>query len=214
MHDLEVTYMPKPFENQAGSGMHSHFYLTKGGMNAFQDGKRLSQTARYFLGGIIEHAPHIALLTNPTVNSYKRLHGGMEAPKFAAWGFSNRSALARIAGGALIDIEVRNTDTSANPYLAFSAIILAGMDGIRRKIEPGEPATADLGALSQEELRKAGIKQLPGSLGEAIEAAESSDIVRQILGGAYDIYLEGKKKEWKRFTQTVTCWEKETYFDI
>ncbi len=219
IYGLQVTYMPKPFGTQAGSGMHNHMYLTKDGENAFWDADdthHLSQTGRYFLGGILEHIPYLSAITNPSVNSYKRLHGGMEAPKFVAWGFGNRSALARIPGGKKksTDIEVRNTDAAANPYLAFAGIVLAGLDGIKRKIDPGEPSTEDLGSLSPEQLKERGIKQLPENLAEAVEMADSDPLVKELLGEGYDGYMERKRKEWEEFMHTVTVWEKERYFDV
>ena len=218
-HGLNVTYMPKPFGTQAGSGMHNHMYLTKDGKNAFWDAEdmhHLSQTGRYFLGGVLEHISGLAVITNPVINSYKRLYGGMEAPKFVAWGFGNRSALARIPGGEKksTDIEVRNTDAAANPYLAFAGIVLAGLDGIKKKTDPGEPSTEDLGSLSTGDLRERGIKQLPKNLAEAVEMAESDPLVKELLGEGYDYYLEKKRREWKSFMNTVTVWEKERYFDV
>ena len=218
-HGLSVTYMPKPFEMQAGSGMHNHMYLTKNGENAFidmEDIHHLSQTGRYFLGGVLEHIPYLSVITNPSVNSYKRLSGGMEAPRFIAWGFGNRSALARIPGGQKksVDIEIRNTDATANPYLAFAGIVLAGLDGIKRKIDPGEPSTDDLGRMSPEERAQRGIKQLPENLGAAVDTADSDPLVKELLGEGYGGYMERKRKEWGEFMNTVTIWEKEHYFDV
>ncbi len=218
-HGLNVTYMPKPFGAQAGSGMHNHMYLSRDGGNAFWDAEdvhHLSQTGRYFMGGLLEHISYLAVITNPIINSYKRLHGGMEAPKFVAWGFGNRSALARIPGGEKksTDIEVRNTDAAANPYLAFAGIVLAGLDGIKKKIDPGEPSTEDLGSLSPKELKQRGIKQLPENLAEAVDMADSDPLVKELLGESYDSYMERKRREWKAFMNTVTIWEKERYFDV
>jgi len=199
--------------------MHNHMYLTKEGENAFWDAEdmhHLSQAGRYFMGGVLEHIPYLAVITNPIINSYKRLHGGMEASKFVAWGFGNRSALARIPGAEKksTDIEVRITDAAANPYLAFAGIVLAGLDGIKKKIDPGEPSTEDLGSLSAEELKQRGIKQLPENLAEAAEIADSDPLVKELLGEGYDGYTERKRKEWKDFMNSVTAWEKERYFDV
>jgi len=138
LFDILVTFMPKPFSNDAGSGLHSHIRFYKQGKNMFQDNSdeyRLSQTARYFIGGILEHARGMAAIANPTLNSYKRLIPNFEAPVYIAWAQYNRSSLIRIPARKNVDIEIRNPDPAANPYLLYAAIIHAGLDGIKRKIE-------------------------------------------------------------------------------
>ena len=176
---LQVTYMPKLRRDMAGNGMHIHMFLKKNGKNVFQGEGEISQEARYFIGGILEHMPYITALTNPTINSYKRLNGGLEAPRYLAWGYRNRSTLIRVPA-RMKDIEVRNADSAANPYLAFSLVVLAGLDGIKKKIEPPEPVDYDLYSLPEDKLKE--YPALPESLEDAIELIESDDFVRYSLG--------------------------------
>ncbi|ADD09230.1 glutamine synthetase family protein [Candidatus Aciduliprofundum boonei] len=209
---MAVTYMPKLKKDMAGNGMHIHMFLKKNGENIFRGDNEISQEARYFIGGILEHMPYITALTNPTINSYKRLNGGLEAPRYLAWGYRNRSTLIRVPA-RMKDIEVRNADSSANPYLAFSLIILAGLDGIKKKIEPSEPVDYDLYALSKEKLKE--YPALPESLEDAIELMESDEFVKYALGNElYDTFIDMKKLEIEEFLQAITDWEIKKYRDI
>lgn len=209
---MAVTYMPKLKKDMAGNGMHIHMFLKKNGENIFRGDNEISQEARYFIGGILEHMPYITALTNPTINSYKRLNGGLEAPRYLAWGYRNRSTLIRVPA-RMKDIEVRNADSSANPYLAFSLIILAGLDGIKKKIEPPDPVDYDLYSLSKEKLKE--YPALPESLEDAIELMESDEFVKYALGNElYDTFIDMKKLEIEEFSQAITDWEIKKYRDI
>lgn len=196
---LTAIFMPKPFYGDNGSGMHLHMSLWSGDRNLFyEDG--LSQTARYFIGGLLEHASSLAALVAPTTNSYKRLVPGYEAPVYKTWGYYNRSAVVRIPAASnhkKTRVEFRAPDPSANPYLAIAATLMAGLDGVRRKIDPGEPYAKNAYKLSEEERRRLGIGTLPGSLREALEELESDNeylkpaFSRELL----EAYVELKKKE-------------------
>ncbi len=217
-YGFRVTYMPKPIPTEAGSGMHMHIYLEKKGKNAFYDPDDrygLSQTARYFVGGILEHVSAFTAITNPTVNSYKRIAGGLEAPAYVAWGARNRSALLRVpAGKKNPDVEIRNPDPSANPYLAESVIFYAGMEGIKKKIEPGDPVEENIYHMSPSKRKKLGIKMLPTSLGEAVEEMKGDELVKEALGPIYDVFVSLKEEEWERFIGNTSPWEIERYFDV
>ena len=217
-YGLKVTYMPKPIPTEAGSGMHMHIYLEKDGRNAFHDPDDeygLSQTARYFIGGILEHARGFTAITNPTVNSYKRIAGGLEAPAYIAWGARNRSALLRVpAGKSNPDVEIRNPDPSANPYLAESVIIQSGLDGIKRKIEPPEPIEENIYHMSQSKRKRLGVKMLPMNLHDAVEEMKSDEVVQRALGPIYDVFVSLKEEEWSRFIGNTSPWEIERYFEV
>ncbi|MEM4728638.1 MAG: type I glutamate--ammonia ligase [Thermoplasmata archaeon] len=221
-HGFVPTFMPKPIQADHGNGMHVHVSLWKGGESAFYDPGdeyHMSQTMRYFIGGILEHARGCAVITNPTVNSYKRLVPEYEAPVYIAWSPVNRTALVRIparhANPGSINCEPRHPDPSANPYLVFAVLLEAGLDGIKRKLDPGPPVNENIFRMSKERRRELGIKRLPGSLGEALEAMESDDIVKRVLGSAsYDVYRELKKSEWRAFSNEVTSWEHAMYFNV
>ncbi|MGC9554186.1 MAG: type I glutamate--ammonia ligase [Thermoplasmatota archaeon] len=222
LYDLLVSFMPKPVPNEAGSGMHVHLEMFRGGRCAFYDPDEkhhLSQTARYFIGGILEHAPAMTALTNPTVNSYKRLVPHHEAPIHIAWGAYNRSSLVRIpvqAGkNSSLDVEVRHPDPSANPYLAFAAIVHAGLDGIRQKREPGPAVEHNVYAMDDRQLREHGIGMLPRTLGEALEALHSDQVVQDALGPvAVQAFLDLKRREWQDFLTHVSPWDYRRYFTI
>lgn len=180
-----ATMMPKPLAMDAGSGMHTNVSLWKGGENVFfdaDDPEELSQLARYFCGGIMNHARALSAICNPTTNSYHRLVPGYEAPAYIAWSSSNRSAIVRVpkhftgkAHSKLKRLEFRAPDPSSNPYLVFSAVTGAGMDGIRKKTEPGEPVQEDIFKMSNFERRQKGIDMLPATLGEALDELESDN---------------------------------------
>jgi glutamine synthetase len=217
---LTVTYMPKPFVRINGSGMHMHMSLrnNKDGSNVFYDDKeRLSKVARQFIGGVLAHAKGLAALAAPTVNSYKRLVPGYEAPVYLAWGFINRSALIRVPyfnSKKAARIEVRMSDPKCNPYLVKAAVLAAGLQGIEEGIDPGEPCSEN----TFEQLGK--YDHIPGTLGEAITELEHDQLIHDVLGAeATERYVEAKKKEWndycKEYPQwdplTITDWERARY---
>ncbi len=206
---LDVSYIPKIDESLAGNGMHVHLFLKRDGENIFRGDGEISQEARYFIGGVMEHIKYIAAITNPTITSYKRLCGGLEAPRYISWGYRNRSTLIRVPA-RMKDIEIRNADSAANSYLAFPLIVLAGLDGIKKKIEPPEAVDFDLYALPEDELRN--YPSLPSSLEEAIELMESDSFVRESLGSElYDTFVDMKRREIDDFKRAITDWEFERY---
>ena len=216
-HGLHATFMPKPIFGISGSGMHVNSSLTKDGKNAFYDKNdplELSQDAYYFIGGIIKHIKYITALTNPNVNSYKRLVSGYEAPVYIAWSNSNRSPLLRIPAtrGASTRVEVRSPDPSCNPYLALAAILSAGLDGIKNKISPPSAMDKNIYEMTEEERAENGIDSLPGSLEEAIALLKSSPYVKTILGDhIFNKYIEAKTTEWEDYKTKVTQWEVDQY---
>ncbi|AEK73175.1 glutamine synthetase [Thermococcus sp. 4557] len=228
MHGLYATFMPKPIHGFPGNGMHLHISLWRDGENAFIGEDGLSETALHFLGGLLKHAKALAAVTNPTVNSYKRLVPGYEAPVYISWGYRNRSTLIRVPAfwGNGARIEYRCPDPSANPYLAFAAVLMAGLDGIKRKLEPEAYTEANVYEMGDSERARLGIGTLPGSLGEALEELKRDRVVREALGGAYRNFVEHKEREWEDYleylasrdipteTRKVTEWELERYFHI
>jgi len=212
--DLLVTFMPKPFSNDAGSGMHAHVCFYNHGKNMFQDDSdefRLSQTARYFIGGILEHARGMAAIANPTLNSYKRLIPNFEAPVYIAWAQYNRSSLVRIPARKNVDVEVRNPDAAANPYLLYSAMLHAGIDGIKKKIEY-EPISENIYKMS-ENVSDLKIKKLPTNLNEALEELESDEVIKKAIGKeTVDMFINYKKKEWQQYIGETTDLEYKLYF--
>jgi len=221
-HGFKAVFMPKPIARFAACGMHAHISLFTDGDNAFYDPKDmlgLSQCARFFIGGLIEHIRAVTALTNPTVNSYKRLVPGFEAPVNIAWGYKNRSALIRIPATPnpkkATRLELRSPDPSANPYLAFTAILAAGMDGIERSIEPPAAIEENIYLMSEEEKVQRGIKPLPGSLEQTINALESDQVISRALGAETTEYLiQAKCEEIAAFNQSVTDWERQQYLDV
>ena len=217
-----VSYMPKISRFDSGNGMHVHMWMESEKGPAFadpEDEAGLSQTARYYIGGILEHAGATCLFTNPTINSYKRLIPEFEAPVYATWGQRNRTAMIRIPGSPgsrrVGDIEVRHGDTSSNPYLAFTVLVKAGLDGIRKKIEPPAPTSEDPNKMTQERRDELGIKMLPTSLHEAVEAAASDEVIRRAVGKEiFDTFIEKKCKEVMEFRHHVTDWEIEKYLPL
>jgi glutamine synthetase len=198
--DLIGTFIPKPFPNQAGSGLHIHQYLTKAGDNIFADEKKgISKILKFFVGGILEHVDAMSAIFNPTTNSYKRLVPGHEAPVFKSWGVANRTALIRIPGyEKKARIEFRATDGATNIYLASALLLAAGLDGMKRKIEPIEPTTKSIEKLTSKERKELGITRLPTSLSEALDYLNGSSFIKSILGkDILDLYLEIKRKECK-----------------
>ncbi len=221
-----ATFMPKPLYLDNASGMHVHQSLWRGepfkGENIFSDPNDeygLSQTGRYYIGGLMEHARALTTLNAPTVNSYKRLVPGFEAPIHIAWSPRNRSTLIRVPAyfrnPSAIRIEYRGADPSQNPYIGIAAQLAAGLDGIKRRIDPGDPVMKDVYALSEAERRQLGIGELPTSLKEAIECLESDELMRRTLGShIYDAFVEIKTSEWNQYSLYITPWEFMKYFDI
>lgn len=215
-----VTFMPKPFFGVNGSGMHCHQSLFKNGKNLFYDPNAengLSEEAFYFIGGLLEHSKALSAVVAPTVNSYKRLVPGYEAPVYIAYGLKNRSTLLRIPAsrGNGTRVEYRSPDPSCNPYLAFAAMLEAGLDGIKNKIHPGEPTDFDVFELSAEEISRLGIDTLPSSLWEAYHALEKDEVVKASLGDhIYSKFMANKRKEWDEYRIQVFQYELERYLMI
>jgi len=221
---LHATFMPKPFFGVNGSGMHTHQSLFDlDGRNVFfdpNDAYYLSALARSFVAGQLEHARAMTAVLSPTVNSYKRLTPGFEAPVYVCWGQINRSALIRIPRYSpgrerSVRAELRCPDPSCNPYLAFAVMLHAGLDGIERDLEPPDPVDEDVYGFDDALLAKHSIGVLPGSLGEALKEMECSPLMRQALGEhAFNYYLQAKGKEWDAFRLYVTDWERERYLEL
>jgi len=222
VHGFKAVFMPKPITDFAASGMHVHISLLDKEKNVLYDPQNalgLSQRARFFIGGLIEHIRAVTALTNPTVNSYKRLVPGFEAPVNIAWAHKNRSTLIRIPATPNpkkgTRLELRSPDPSANPYLAFTAILAAGMDGIKRSIEPPVAIEENIYLMSEEEKARRGIKPLPSSLEQTINALELDQVISRALGAETTEYLiQAKCKEIAAFNQSVTDWERQQYLDV
>ena len=220
-HGLHASFMPKPIYGINGSGMHTHQSLiTLDGENAFydpEDKHQLSDIARYFIGGLLKYIKEICALLNPTVNSYKRLVPGFEAPTYISWAYRNRSALIRIPPkrGMATRCELRNPDPSGNPYLQFAAMLAAGLRGIEEKIMPPDPVEQNIYELSKKEREKRGIEELPSNLGHALSYMEKSNLVKELLGGhIFKNFLHVKRMEWDEYRTQVTSWEIEKYLPI
>ncbi len=216
-HNLHASFMPKPIFGINGSGMHTHQSLFKDGQNAFYDPNgqdQLSDTARYYMGGILKHARSFAAITNPTVNSYKRLVPGYEAPVYIAWSGANRSCLVRVPAkrGMSTRIEVRNPDPTCNPYLAMAVMLTAGLDGIKNKIEPPAPVDRNIYKMEVAEREALGIDSLPGNLLEALSELDKNELIKNALGAhIYDKFRAGRLEEWEEFNIQVTPWEVANY---
>ena len=219
-HGLHATFMPKPVASIAGSGMHTHLSVFKDGKNAFYDPKgthELSKDALAFIGGLLEHAPGMVAVTNPTVNSYKRLTPGHEAPTNIAWSVSNRSAMIRIPArrGNSTRAELRMPDPSANPYLALAAVAAAGIDGLKRKVEPPPPINRNIYEMSVRERRKHKIKDLPASLREAVTNLKKDRVIIDALGDhVYKGLVDAKTREFDEYRIAVHAWELDRYLAI
>jgi glutamine synthetase len=220
-HDLHATFMPKPIPRINGSGMHTHLSLfTEDGENAFHDGDDefdLSDTAKQFLAGVLEHAPAITAVANPTVNSYKRLVPGYEAPVYIAWSDVNRSALVRKPAArvpAASRIELRSPDPSCNPYLAFAAMIHAGLDGIENDLECPDPVRENIYDFDEAKREEYGIDTLPENLGQAVDALEEDEVVMDALGPhTGEKFVEAKRQEYKDYLVSVSEWELDRYLE-
>ncbi len=222
-HGLHCTFMPKPIYGINGSGMHAHQSLFNGGENAFVDtgdSYGLSKLARHFIAGQLAHAPAMIAVLAPTVNSYKRLVPGFEAPVYLSWARVNRSALIRVPrvnSGQLkaTRVELRCPDPSSNPYLAFAVMLKAGLDGIKNEMVAPEPLEENLYLFDETMLAKHAVRTLPGSLGEAIDELKKDELVQEALGEhIYERFIEAKQMEWDEYRRYVTKWELDRYLPI
>ncbi|MEH7382618.1 type I glutamate--ammonia ligase [Bacillus sp. JJ1533] len=219
-HGLHATFMPKPLFGVAGSGMHCNLSLFKGNENAFFEPNadlQLSDNARHFIAGILKHAPNFTAVTNPTVNSYKRLVPGYEAPCYVAWSAQNRSPLVRIPAsrGLSTRVEVRSVDPSANPYMAMAVLLAAGLDGIKNKLTPPAPVDRNIYVMNAEERNEAGIVDLPPTLALALEKLKQDEVLINALGGhLFEHFIEAKEIEWDMFRTQVHPWEREQYMTM
>jgi len=220
-HSLHATFMPKPIYGVNGNGMHTHQSLmTPEGKNIFYDPEgegELSKECLWFIGGVLKYARDTCAILASWINSYKRLVPGYEAPVHISWANRNRSALIRVPAGRDVStrIEVRNPDPAGNPYLQFSAMLSAGMEGINKKIEPPEPIETDIYKLSATNRKKLGIGSLPENLAEALDELEKSDLMKEILGAhvwTHFLYIKGA--EWDEYRIQVTDWEIEKYLTM
>ena len=219
-HGLHATFMPKPLFGVNGSGMHCNLSLFKGKENAFYDTEgnlELSETAKQFIAGIIKHAPNFTAVTNPTVNSYKRLVPGYEAPCYVAWSARNRSPLIRIPAsrGLSTRVEVRSVDPAANPYMALAVLLQAGLDGIKNNLTPPAPVDRNIYVMSKEERAEVGIVDLPSTLYAALEALKSDEVIKAALGShLLEHFVEAKEIEWDMFRTQVHPWERDQYMSM
>lgn len=214
---LHATFMPKPIAGINGSGMHTHQSLFRDGENAFfnPDGRwQLSGVALQYIAGLLTHARSICAVTNPIVNSYKRLVPGYEAPTNIVWSERNRSPLARVPAsrGRGTRVELRMPDPACNPYLAFAVMIAAGLDGVRRQLDPGAPVARNIYEMTDREKKRAGIKSLPEDLNEAVREMQRSTLVRAALGDhLFDHFVAAKQAEWHEYVAAVHPWELDRY---
>jgi glutamine synthetase len=218
-----ASFMPKPYTDHPGSGMHTHVSLFEGDANAFYEPGAeygLSKTARQFIAGVLLHAPEISVVTNQWVNSYKRLVTGSEAPTHVSWGHNNRSAMVRVPmykplKGQSTRVEVRTIDAACNPYLAFAAVLAAGMKGIEEGYEVPREAEDDVWSLTDRERRALGLDALPTSLAEAISLAESSELLADTLGEhVFDFFLRNKRAEWQEYRGVVSAFERDRMLPV
>ena len=221
-YNLWATFMPKPLNGVNGSGMHVNMSLFHDQGNAFYDandknGLELSSDAYHFLGGLMKHARSYTAVTNPTVNSYKRLVPGDEAPVYVAWSASNRSPMIRIpsARGLSTRLELRSVDASTNPYLAFAAVLEAGLDGIKNGIEPPKSVDRNIYVMDEDERAAAGIADLPSTLHNALKEFQTDPTMKKALGPhIYQSFLEAKRLEWASYRQQVSEWERDQYMEL
>jgi glutamine synthetase len=222
-HGVYATFMPKPIFGQNGSGMHTHQSLFKGDRNAFFDPKdefHLSKMAKCYIAGILKHSREITAITSQWVNSYKRLVPGYEAPVYISWARRNRSALVRVpmykpGKEKATRIELRSPDPACNPYLAFSVMLAAGLKGVQEGYELRPPVEEDIFEMSEEKRKQHGIDSLPGSLLEAIQETEASELVRETLGDhIFQKFIENKKIEWDQYRTHVSQFELERYLPL
>ncbi len=218
--EYTATFMPKPFIDEAGNGMHCHISLWEGTKNLFSasESNKVSSLAEHFMAGILEHAQAMTVLVAPTVNSYKRLVPGYEAPVYVAWGPLNRSALIRVPmfnNSKLARFEYRCPDPSCNPYLALISIVAAGMDGVERELELPPPVKKNIYKLSSKERHELNIRTLPGNLFEALSFLEKDKLLCDALGDHIcKNFFQLKKEEWLQYSTQVTDWDWKRYFDV
>jgi glutamine synthetase len=215
---LHATFMPKPIHGQNGSGMHVHQSLFHEGRNAFYDPQGefegISDIMRWYIGGLLKHARSFCAITNPLVNSYKRLVPGYEAPTDLAWSMRNRSPLIRVPArrGIGTRCELRMPDPACNPYLAFAVMLAAGLDGVRNREEPPPPVSANVYRMSARERARLKIRSLPANLGEAVDQLERDEVVREALGGhIFEHFIHHKRTEWHEYIGAVHPWELDRY---
>jgi glutamine synthetase len=222
-YGYHASFMPKPIFGQNGSGMHVHQSLFQGKRNVMfnaGDAYHLSDEGKYYIAGLLKHAPEITAVTNQWVNSYKRLVPGYEAPVYICWARRNRSALVRVpmykpGKEAATRVEFRSPDPATNPYLAFSVMLAAGLAGIANKYDLPAPQEQDIYHMSDDERKKAGITSLPGSLNDAIILAEGSKLIREALGEhVFKAFIANKKAEWDAYRINVTQWELDRYLPL
>ncbi len=219
-HGLHATFMPKPVYGINGSGMHTHMSLFSRDSNIFFDAAapmQLSAQCLHFIGGILRHAKGFCAITNPLVNSYKRLVPGYEAPTNIAWSERNRSPLVRVpaARGKATRIELRMPDPSCNPYLALAVVLRAGLDGLEKQIDPGPPINKNIFKMSHRERRHLRIDELPGNLSEALDELEKNDLVRETLGEhLFEHFVAAKREEWFDYIKHVSPWEVDRYLGV
>ncbi|MCD2256191.1 type I glutamate--ammonia ligase [Lactobacillus sp. CC-MHH1034] len=220
-HGLHATFMPKPLEGINGSGMHINMSLFNDNKtNAFFDADaegQLSETAYHFLAGLMNHARALTAVNNPTVNSYKRLVPGFEAPVYVAWSGRNRSPLIRVpqSRGLSTRLEMRSVDPSANPYLAIASILNAGLDGLAKEQEPFPAVDRNIYRMNEEERQENHITDLPSTLHNAIKALEKDDVIKTALGDhLYRSFIDSKDLEWAAYRQTVSDWERDQYLEL
>jgi len=222
-YGCHATFMPKPIFGENGSGMHCHQSLFQGKRNAFFDPGdqfHLSETAKSYIAGLLRHAPEITAVTNQWINSYKRLVPGYEAPVYICWARRNRSTLVRVpmykpGKEQATRLEYRSPDPAANPYLAFSVMLAAGLAGVNNKYDLPAPMEQDVYHMSEADRTTAGIKSLPGSLNDALQLAEMSPLVREALGDhVFEAFIVNKRKEWDDYRMNVSQWELERYLPV
>ncbi len=219
-HGLHATFMPKPLFGVNGSGMHANMSLFKGKDNAFYDKSTdigLNDTAMQFIAGILKHARAFTAITNPTVNSFKRLVPGYEAPCYVAWSLRNRSPLVRIPAsrGISTRIEVRSVDPAANPYLAMAVMLASGMDGVKNKMTPPTPTDRNIYVMDKKEREEEGVLDLPANLKDALDVMSEDEIITAALGEhALEHFIEAKEIEWDMFRTQVHPWEREQYMSL
>jgi glutamine synthetase len=222
-YGCHATFMPKPLQGENGSGMHTHMSLFKGDRNAFfdpSDKNHLSDTAKMFIAGLLKHAPEICIVCSQWVNSYKRLVPGYEAPVYLTWAVRNRSDLIRVPGYKpgkenSTRIEFRSPDPACNPYLAFSALLAAGLEGIEKQYELQPATESNVYQMTEVERKAKGIGMLPEDLWEAVQIAEESELLKRCLGDStFEKFIQNKKMEWDSYRNVVTAWELDNYLPI
>ncbi|GMA49878.1 hypothetical protein GCM10025857_12350 [Alicyclobacillus contaminans] len=222
-HGLHATFMPKPLQDEDGCSMHCHFVLPAERSSADRGKARedgtfsLSRTVQSYIAGLLRHAPALTCITNPVVNSYKRLVPGFEAPSHIFWSTRHRMPFIRVAveEGTGVKIELRSPDPSCNPYLAFAVALKAGLDGVQNDMDAPPPVYASVASMSEEERFREGIATLPRNLEQALEALEEDEIIRDALGEhAYHHFVQAKLLEWEQYEKTVHPWEWEQYLTL